>query len=185
MSFMKSGCFAGIGSRKSPPDILATMEEIGRLLALKGLTLRSGHAPGADQAFERGVISAGGKHEIYIPCPGFEGSRSKLFEIGPEAIELAERMHPAWSRLTDFDRKLQARNGYQVLGPFLSLYSDFIVCWTSGGKITGGTGQALRIAQAYSIRVYNLFFLKSFEELERDFNIKIEARPRVSQLSLF
>jgi hypothetical protein len=32
---------------------------------------------------------------------------------------------------------------------------DFIVCWTPYGEVTGGTGQALRIAKANEIAIYN------------------------------
>jgi hypothetical protein len=31
-----------------------------------------------------------------------------------------------------------------------------VVCWTSDGKASGGTGQAIRIAKYYEIPTYNL-----------------------------
>jgi hypothetical protein len=34
--------------------------------------------------------------------------------------------------------------------------SKFVVCWTPGGLLKGGTAQAMRIAHAYGIPVFNL-----------------------------
>lgn len=44
-----------------------------------------------------------------------------------------------------------------MLGADLHSPSKFIVCWTRDGGATGGTGQALRIADHYEIPVFNLF----------------------------
>jgi hypothetical protein len=49
------------------------------------------------------------------------------------------------------------RNSFQVLGPDLQSPVSFVVCWTTGGKISGGTGQALRIAKDLSIPIFNLY----------------------------
>jgi len=51
-----------------------------------------------------------------------------------------------------------ARNTNQVLGPNIgtSPQTNAILCWTKGGQIVGGTGQALRIAQDKGIPVINL-----------------------------
>ena len=49
--------YAGVGSRETPPDVLKTMLKIGRYLAVKGYTLRSGGAKGADTALRMGVIA--------------------------------------------------------------------------------------------------------------------------------
>lgn len=59
------------------------------------------------------------------------------------------------SILKDGAKKLQARNSHQVLGLDLNTPSDFIICWTKGGKGIGGTGQALRIAKAYNIPIFD------------------------------
>ena len=40
--------YTGIGSRKTPPGILAQMSELAAFLARSGWVLRSGGAPGAD-----------------------------------------------------------------------------------------------------------------------------------------
>lgn len=155
--------YAGIGSRRTPPLILGVMEAIGETLAREGWILRSGHAPGADQAFEKG---AGEAAEVYLPWPGFEGEvpiyGRPLYQASPTAHAIAADHHPAWPRLKDAVRSLHARNAHQVLGLELDAPSSFVICWTPDGSLdgrggkSGGTGQALRIAAAYGVPVFNL-----------------------------
>lgn len=148
-------CFAGIGSRETPIDIMKLMTEITIFLYGKGFILRSGGAGGADTAFEAGVPKDAYK-EIYLPWESFKGNSSKLYGVGHDAIDLAKKYHPAWERLGKYARRLIARNGYQVLGEDLNTPAKFVVCWTVGGKLKGGTAQALRIAKDYNIPVFNL-----------------------------
>lgn len=49
-----------------------------------------------------------------------------------------------------------ARNAMQVLGPRLDAPADLVVAYTPGGAVTGGTGQALRMAGDIGIPVRNL-----------------------------
>jgi len=87
-------CYTGIGSRQTPPNVIATMEKIARRLADRGFTLRSGGADGADTAFERGAGS--GSTEIYLPWKGFNSSSSPLYDLSsmPAAMDLARTIHP-------------------------------------------------------------------------------------------
>lgn len=144
--------YTGIGSRETPADVLATMKRIAEAMALKGWTLRSGAAPGADSAFEAG---AGGLKEIYVPWKGFNGSDSTLLPT-PEAFELAAQFHPAWNRCKRGAKALHARNGHQVLGHDLKTPSNLVICWTKDGLRGGGTGQALRIAEHHGILIHDL-----------------------------
>ena len=50
------------------------------------------------------------------------------------------------------------------LGPHLIEPVAFILCWTPDGLVTGGTGQALRLAKDYMIPVCNLGKAKTMEE---------------------
>lgn len=134
--------YAGIGARKTPENILNQMNRIAVWLQVEGFTLRSGGAAGADTAFERG---AGVRKEIY-----------RAHDATDAAMRLAEQYHPAWSRCGDYAKCLLARNGFQILGPDLKTPSDFVVCWTSDGKASGGTGQAIRVAEAHGVPVFNL-----------------------------
>lgn len=156
--------YAGIGSRETPQVVLDLMTKIAVYLNDEGYVLRSGGADGADKAFESG---AGELKEIFLPWKGFNGSNS-LFYIDKSfyratAYKMASQFHPAWDKLNYGAQKLMARNTYQVLGKDLKSPSEFIVCWTKGGKEIGGTAQAIRIAKHYEIKVYNLGLEKDLE----------------------
>lgn len=171
--------YAGIGSRETPDHILAQMFQIGAILRDNGFILRSGHADGADKTFEQ---ASNGKNQIFLPWKGFGGSGTNGFptaghysdpstEMNYVAACIAENYHPNWAACTEAARKLHARNVYQVLGPGLGFVqhesiSKFIVCWTKDGKASGGTGQALRIAEGYNIPVFNLFHADAIERME-------------------
>lgn len=147
--------YAGIGSRETPQDVLALMVKIGRCLAERGWTLRSGAADGADAAFERGAVAASGSTEIWLPWRGFQYHRSTLLP-SQAAFEMAAQFHPAWERCSRGARALHARNCHQVLGANLDDPVDMVVCWTRYGRRGGGTGQALRIAEARNIPIFDL-----------------------------
>jgi len=146
--------YAGIGSRGTLPTWLTWFTELATHLEAVGFTLRSGGANGADSAFEMGVLSCYNK-EIYLPWKGFNGSSSPHHEISEAALEMAAKYHPRWNALKPAGRKFMARNCYQVLGFNLDTPVEFIVCWTPDGRVTGGTGQALRIAADLNIPVFN------------------------------
>ena len=156
--------YTGVGSRRTPQEVLWVMRHMAETFAEWGWIVRTGHAPGADQAFERGAF----KHaEVYLPWRTFERTIPVLagaLYVRPtsEAIEIAQRFHPAWGELSEGARLLHARNVHAVLGPECDNPSSFVVCWTANGSLdgserfTGGTGQALRIATAYAVPVFNL-----------------------------
>jgi len=162
--------YTAIGSRKTPEDIKEVMRWTANQLFHKGYTLRSGGAPGADQAFEQGLALADPNRaliqtrvEIYLPWASFEKeNRSwihpRRIEPQPEAYEIAAQFHPGWNFLSHGAKKLHARNVHQVLGVDVvyPLPSNFVICWTKGAKGGGGTGQAIRIAKHYDVPVYDL-----------------------------
>lgn len=160
--------YAGIGSRETPIAIQHLMYQMAKNLALNGYTLRSGGAKGADQAFEKGCDSVNGFKEIYLPWANFENSSSLLTAKGNKAFEIAEQFHPYWQNLSQGAKKLQARNSHQVLGQDLSTPSKFIICYTKAGKKAGGTGQAIRIAEAYDIPVFDCGLYENNLELLKD-----------------
>lgn len=155
--------YAGIGSRKTPQPILDQMEKLSRRLFELGYTLISGGAEGADTAFEKGCS---GKKEIYLPWPGFQKLHGNGYVSYPsaEAFRVAEAVHPAWGKLKDSVKSLMARNSHQVLGGNLRSPVDFVVCWTEDGcesemmrtPNTGGTSQAISLADRWGIPVINL-----------------------------
>jgi hypothetical protein len=141
--------YAGIGSRRTPPDVCLLMTKLAGELAVRDYVLRSGGAEGADKAFEAG---AGDKKEIFRAKP----------PPSPEAYRVAAAVHPAWHRCSPAAKALHARNTYQILGRSLDSPVRFVVCWTPDGaeegtsQKTGGTGQAIRIANRLDIPVFNL-----------------------------
>lgn len=186
--------YTGIGSRQTPLETLAYMRFLAIKLAREGWTLRSGGAKGADSAFEEACDDAGGRKRIYLPWSGFNGRKdgvrvgdslgkaAVVYGAGPQAMRIAEKFHPAWDRLSEAAKRLHARNVYQVIGaniPTTLVPSEFVVCWTPGGKGGGGTGQAIRIAREYDVPVFDLAKPKHVDVLSdfldcRDIRVEFE-----------
>lgn len=153
--------YAGIGSRETPPEILAKMREWGKWLADHGYTLHSGHAIGADRAFEAGVPK-GKPKAIFLDTDATEQTRAIALEIHPNPTALKAM----GQRAVD----VQARNTFQVFGANLDAPVDFVLCWTRdgaetheerlasgrGSQKTGGTGQAISLAHLKGIPVINM-----------------------------
>lgn len=151
---MSTRYYAGIGSRETPPEILCVMTRLATKLASEGWILRSGHARGADLAFESGTTSEQ-QRDIY--------TANSLLPAW--SYEQAAQFHPNWPACKPYARALHARNSLILFGsgpdPNSPNYPaerrvQFITCWTPNGAIAGGTGQALRIADHYNIPVRNL-----------------------------
>jgi hypothetical protein len=151
---LRTKAYAGIGSRETPKEVQKKMTEIASRLSLLGYVLYSGGADGADEAFELGASH----RTIFLPWDGFNGKSAdgNDYVVPPTNLELAERFHPKPSGLSRGGLALMSRNSYQVLGPDLKSPVDFVLCWTKDGKASGGTGQAIRIAKAHNIPVFNL-----------------------------
>lgn len=133
--------YAGIGSRKTPDYILKKMTNLAKKLNDADLILRSGGANGADSAFEAGAKNK----EIF-----------RADDATDESIKLASQFHPNWEACSDYVKKLHGRNVMIILGEDLKTPVKFLVCWTKDGKEEGGTGQALRVAKHYQIKIYNM-----------------------------
>jgi hypothetical protein len=168
-----SKVYAGIGSRSTPRGVLKLMKAIAVELALDNWTLRSGNAQGADLAFQAGAAEHA---EVFVPWstfgPPFASGAVGFVPTG-DAFTLAAEHHPGWPRLNDAARKLHARNVHQVLGLDLQSPARFVICWTPNGTVTGrepgsgGTGQALRVAAAHDVPVFNLRRAAHHLRLER------------------
>lgn len=149
--------YAGIGSRETPPDVLASMRQIAGTLEAKGWLLHSGAAPGADSAFESGTS----KREVFLPWKGFEGRSGAGYTVPSgqtkaKAEEIAAAHHPRWQYLTRGAKALHTRNVLQIHGKDLESPVSAVICWTKGGRGEGGTGQAIRIAKGMGIPVLDL-----------------------------
>lgn len=142
--------YAGIGSRETPISVLLKMENVAEILARKGHILRSGGARGADSAFEQAHRRIAGDERIEI----FRSAHAT-----PEALRLASLYHPNWEAVKKkgpYVMGLMGRNMQILLGRDLNDPVDLVICWTPNGRITGGTGQALRLAEAKQIPVINI-----------------------------
>lgn len=150
--------YAGIGSRETPENITFIMYGIAQTLVQRGFYLRSGHADGADKAFEYGAASID-------PKMGEIWTANHVTENSPWLTHAAQ-FHPAWDKCGPYAKKLHARNSAIMLGAFLNDPVVFVVCWTKDGKASGGTGQALRIAKQLYIPVFNLHDMQQLDALE-------------------
>lgn len=165
--------YTGIGSRDSPAAVLELMVDLASALAAKGWHLRSGGADGADDAFERGALSASGTMSIYLPWPGFNGrthSQARCVQARlREAEAIAARVHPAWEQCSPAARRLHARNAFQVLGDDLATPSRFLVCYAKpkGAGVNGGTNTAYMLAHERDIPCFNLFFEADLERVRK------------------
>ena len=150
--------YAGIGSRSTPTSVLEQMNRIGSYMGKRSYILRSGHAIGADKAFEDGCDVIGGEKEIWHP----EGL---FFPLHDWALDLASTV--CWEypleKMKGYTIQLITRNMYQIFGEDNNdkEHVDFVVYWCKGdamegGNKSGGTRYAVRIANEYGIPTYNL-----------------------------
>jgi hypothetical protein len=169
--------YTGIGSRKTPANVLKLMQAIGFRLGSLGIRLRSGGAEGADSAFEVGARRAITEHHgpeplIFLPYPGFRGKSRITFapnsQIHKEATRIIRDLHPAWDRCSDFAKKAHTRNAFQILGSDLRKPSQFLVFYAevSRGEIQGGTRTAVILAKKLQIPCFNLFYSSTKPELK-------------------
>jgi hypothetical protein len=153
--------YAGIGSRRTPGDTQQLIHIIAKQLAESGWLLRSGRAEGADLAFEMGCIMGDGLKEIFVPWKDFGKAPQNhpdyiTVRPTPELHDFTAGYHPNWNACSHSAKLLHMRNSLQVLGIDGEQPADMVVCWTPKGSGSGGTGQALRIAKAYDIPIFDL-----------------------------
>lgn len=165
----------GIGSRETPQHILAEMTKIGVWCKKNKVILRSGHADGADYAFEQGAQES---CIAFVPWKTFNAKlKSKAKLIVPaftaQMTATVHKYHPAPEKLSEAVVKIMARNAAQVLGEHLNEHTQCVVCYTNDGRASGGTGQAIRIADAYKIPVYNMYN-ESFSTAEKIIEILVK-----------
>lgn len=166
---------AGIGSRETPVYICREMEKIGVWCKEHGHIVRSGHADGADYAFEKGALKS---CDVFLPWPGFNqaltllGNPVKITASKEQLDEFVRKFHPSPERLSSGAWSLHGRNACQILGPQLSSPVDAVVCWRIK---SGGTDQALRIASSYGIPILNMSLLQ--------FNTASKVIARLEQIN--
>lgn len=150
---------AGIGSRETPISIQAEMTRIGEWCRYKKIYVTSGHADGADYAFEQGAQEY---CLVYLPWNNFNNKlpilgKSVVPPITERLMQLVYDHHPRGRSLSPSAQNLMARNGCQVLGMNLDKPVSAVVCWRIKA---GGTDQAIRIAVVEGIPVFNMSLLQ-------------------------
>lgn len=210
------GEYAGIGTRRLPRNSSILMMKFACCMAFAGYVVNSGGADGSDTSFETGAkiaydamvkmnqsLTAGayGKvMNIFLPWQGFngrEGGRPQgyITSCPDEAKIITAPFHPNWARLKPQVQKLMSRNAMQALSEKLDKPVRFVMCETPDGAFTasmtnsgtGGTGQAIRIANHYGINVYNmknLDHLKKVQEWIDYYDEKIQKLHGVSPVAM-
>ena len=171
--------YAGVGSRRTPPEILDAMIDIAQTLGDAGTALSTGGADGADKAFETGALRTDAPITIHTPWPGYNGYRpgrqpdTDIDVVHPSLADtiqghpyadLAREHHPHWNRCRRGARALFVRNVSILAG---ALDDDgqmrpvhAVIAYTpnglSVGRDAGGTGHTLRTAAFLDIPCVNL-----------------------------
>lgn len=157
--------YTGVGSRKTPKDVQEIMTQIATELERRGYILRSGHADGADLAFEQGVLNSDNMN-IYLPYDGFNGGyqsnngycfiESDLNNQDYNNAYQSLIHHPRGFALSESAKNMMCRNYFQVHGLINEPKSEFNICWTENGKLVGGTAQSIRLCKIENIPIFNL-----------------------------
>ena len=171
--------YAGVGSRRTPPEILDAMSDIAQTLGDAGTALSTGGADGADKAFETGALRTDAPITVHTPWPGYNGYRPgrdpetdiDIVHPKPAATiegrsyaELAREHHPYWNRCSRGARALFVRNVSILAGALDDdggiLPVRAVIAYTPNGlpvgREAGGTGHTLRTAASLEIPCINL-----------------------------
>ena len=174
-----SFAYAGVGSRRTPPDVLRAMSDIAQSLGEAGVALSTGGADGADRAFETGALRTDAPITVHTPWPGYNGYRpgrdpeTDIDVVHPSSTEtlqghryadLAQEHHPYWNRCSRGARALFLRNVSILAGALdddgENLPVRAVIAWTPNGlpvgREAGGTGHTLRTAASLDIPCINL-----------------------------
>ena len=162
-------CYAGIGGRNTPKNVLIAMVHEAGQLAGMGYILRSGGASGADSAFETGVdmyekkqgITEPTHKEIYLPWKNFNDNKSDFYlswNIEQKFLDIIGYVNPSLLSCKHSIISLHARNCQQILGKNLDSPCSFVLCWTDRDTAwCSGTMFAVRLAELNNIPVFNMF----------------------------
>ena len=171
--------YAGVGSRRTPPNILDAMADIAQTLGDASAALSTGGANGADKAFETGALRTDAPITVHTPWPGYNGYRpgrdpeTDIDVVHPKSTDtiggasyadIAREHHPYWSRCTRGVRALFVRNVSILAGALDddggTLPIRAVIAYTPNGlpvgREAGGAGHTLRTAAALGIPFVNL-----------------------------
>lgn len=138
--------YAGVGPRTSPEWVLAVMRRLGRYMAQQDYTLSSGHAKGADLAFEYGCDLVNGPKRIFPPDP------LKGHPLQRILWHLASYANPRFQYLGEYKQYPLLRNPLILFGNDLSHPVALAITWMPGepSTWTGGTANTMRLLMGYN-----------------------------------
>lgn len=181
--------YAGIGSRTITEEERSTIIAIAERLS-EDYVLYSGNATGADIAFQTG---SNGSCVLFVPWKQFNCTKyyhEDALVICPrvtyESDISVDDFHPCPEALSHAARSMMRRNYHQVMGyDDLELpVVDFVICCADpqGNGVKGGTGQAVRIANAMGIPVFNVRSNEWEEKLEEFLTTRIKVQKMIKNL---
>lgn len=179
--------YAGLGSRRTPPQILALMRKAARRLAARECTLHGGSGFGAESAFSLSAGDDGGSCVLWLPHDGYNKRRladGAVLLPSAEHEEVARSINKGWDQMDALGQRLAACGAAQVLGPDCRHEVSFVLCWTADGcetelgrsDATGATGTAIALAEIMRIPVFNLARTDALERLAAHVNRHV-AQP--------
>ncbi len=166
--FSSPPTIACFGSRETPAPILALMTELAGHLVARGAFLRSGHAQGADWAFEQGACRVQPQSfTVCLPWRTYNRRPPVNLPINPACpvkiladlpssakasyLRDAALYHGAWDRLTQGGQLLHGRNMLIAEG------ASHGICYLNHSKPGGGgSGQCYRVLTARGAEVLDL-----------------------------
>lgn len=171
---IKNKIYTGVGSRQTPLRQRQFLTSISKRLSATGFHLRSGHADGADKAFERGTNNK----TVFTPWKTFNGFTGKFIPLTDEVYNLASiyyneyRPKVKWIDMKDSVKKLMARNIYQVIGSDINNPnpSDFLICYadvdSENNRVMGGTGFTVFVAQKFEVPIFNISQIDDLKDIK-------------------
>lgn len=168
--------YCGVGSRETPGDVLEVMQRAAVYLRGEGYVLRSGHATGADWAFEQGAQA---ESLIFLPWRPFGqqryGDDPGRPVLGKAVVAPETELLANYQLLVDLGIRTQAQPNRTVAllhGRNVLQVTDaqFVLCWcpVRNGQPQGGTATAVKLAEHWGIPVLNL--------LDADIMLRVTAK---------
>lgn len=180
---------ACIGSRETPQLVLDWMSETATALVAAGCEIRSGNAPGADQAWAHGANEVDPTRvTLCLPWESFEATKmhaqNKRIIISSTStkhqrfFEAVKETHPHFGKLSAAALLLYARNAMIVEDVHCVLGS-----LNPGKPGGGGTGGAFRMAQRNRIVTFNVADAMVRKMIEERLAAGQDVRGRVYELT--
>jgi hypothetical protein len=152
--------YAATGNKDMPESFKPMIQRIGRNLQEAGLILRTGGMEGLEDVIEKSAT----KLEVHLPFKDFDGKQSKFTYTSDFVKGIAKMFHTSFDTLKPVVQTFLAKNVRLVLGKDGKSPALFLLVWTEDGAETtaektfktGNSGNAIEIANAIKIPVFNL-----------------------------